>query len=183
MKTSIQENLFGIKKIDFTAQVDLTIQSMNAYGPRHDHWAFAWSMGKDSTTTLTLIISLIESGQIAPPKQITVFCADTRLELLPLWHAAEGIIEKLKQKGIEVEIVKADLDNRFLVYILGRGVPPPSNTFRWCTHKIKIDPMEKALERFQEKIGDQKVLMITSVQQAITEANYAALLQYFNHAA
>jgi DNA sulfur modification protein DndC len=37
------------------------------------------------------------------------------------------------------------MDKRFLVYMMGRGVPPPSNTFRWCTGHIKIEPMEQVL--------------------------------------
>jgi DNA sulfur modification protein DndC len=164
MKGPIQINLFGNKRIEFNEQVQLTIDSLNTYGPLHDHWTIAWSMGKDSTTLVTLIVQLIESGQIKPPKSLTVLCADTRMELIPLWIASMGIIEKLKIKGIGVQVVMAPIDDRFLVYILGRGVPPPSNTFRWCTGQIKVEPMEAALHELYNKT-QQKILMLTGVRQ------------------
>ena len=160
----VQENLFGIKRIDFNEQIQLTVDSLNTYGPLHDHWAIAWSMGKDSTTLVTLVVQLIETGQIQAPKSLTVLCADTRLELVPLWLAAKGITQKLEGKGIDVRIVMAPMDDRFLVYILGRGVPPPSNTFRWCTGQIKVEPMETELQKLNaEKSG--KILMLTGVRQ------------------
>jgi DNA sulfur modification protein DndC len=162
MRTDL--NLFGIKRIDFNEQIKLTCESVNAYGQFHDHWAVAWSMGKDSTTLLTLLISLIESGQIMKPKSLTVLRADTRMELPPLWIASEKIVEKLKGKGIEVRTVMADVDDRFMVYILGHGVPPPSNTFRWCTGQIKIEPMERALQDLYAETGE-KILMLTGVRQ------------------
>jgi DNA sulfur modification protein DndC len=164
MKKNEQLNLFGTKRIEFTEQIKLTIESICAYGPLHDHWAIAWSMGKDSTTLLTLIVQLISTKQIPSPKTLTVLCADTRMELIPLWIAAQGIIEKLRQKGIDVNVVTAPMDDRFLVYILGRGVPPPSNTFRWCTGQIKVEPMQAALQELHNKAG-QKILMLTGVRQ------------------
>lgn len=164
MKKIEQLNIFGSARIDFDEQVRLTIESLRAYGPLHDHWAIAWSMGKDSTTLLTLVVQLIRSGQIDAPKSLTVLCADTRMELIPLWLAAKGITQKLRDQQIEVDIVTAPMDDRFLVYILGRGVPPPSNTFRWCTGQIKVEPMEGALKSLYEKVG-QKILMLTGVRQ------------------
>src|SRR3546814_7866167 len=138
----------------------LTVQSLQAYGPSHRHWAVAWSGGKDSTATLTLLVALIRGGDVPAPETLTVFLADTRLELLPLWISALAIMERLRALGIRVEVVRASLDKRFLVYILGRGIPPPhTNTFRWCTQQIKVDPMIAALEaQIAELAGD--VLMI-----------------------
>lgn len=146
--------------------VNLTIQSIEAYGPFHEHWAVAWSGGKDSTATLTLLINLIEEGRIARPKTMSVFYADTRQELTPLQISAEQIMAQLATRDwITVEVVRAELDKRFLVYILGRGVPPPNNnTFRWCTRQIKVDPMTAAVERRIAEI-DGSVLMITGVRQ------------------
>jgi DNA sulfur modification protein DndC len=96
---------------------------------------------------------------------LTVFYADTRQELLPLAHAAHQIIDELRERGIQVEIVMAPMDKRFMVYILGRGVPPPNNnTLRWCTRQIKIDPMQHALEERLAEL-DGQVLMITGVRQ------------------
>ena len=163
-KMKNDNNLFGIKRIDFNEQIQLTCDSLNHYGQFHDHWAVAWSMGKDSTTVLTLLVELIETGQVMKPKTLTVLRADTRMELPPLWIASELIIEKLKGKGIEVRTVMADMDDRFMVYMLGLGVPPPSNTFRWCTGQIKIEPMEKALQQLYDETGE-KILMITGVRQ------------------
>ncbi len=163
MKTE-QGNLFGTKRIEFNEQVQMTVDSLNTYGPLHDHWAIAWSMGKDSTTLVTLVVQLIQTGQVKAPKSLTVLCADTRLELIPLWLAAKGVTEKLQRLGIDVRIVMAPIDDRFLVYILGRGVPPPSNTFRWCTGQIKVEPMEAELIKLYSEV-DSKILMLTGVRQ------------------
>ncbi|MFA6400900.1 MAG: phosphoadenosine phosphosulfate reductase family protein [Salinivirgaceae bacterium] len=164
MKKIEQLSLFGSRRLDFNEQIDLTVASLNLHGPKHDHWAIAWSWGKDSTTLVTLVIQLIITGQIVAPKSITVLCADTRMELIPLWLAAKGVIEKLKTLGVDVRVVMAPLDERFFVYILGKGVPPPSNTFRWCTGQIKVEPMEQALDSLHKEIG-QKILMLTGVRQ------------------
>lgn len=155
----------GAQRLQMTESIELTIQSLQAYGADHDHWGIAWSGGKDSSATLTLIIWLIDSGKIKAPKTLTVFYADTRQELPPLAIAAKQIMDELEERGIRVDVVCAPLDKRFMVYILGRGVPPPNNnTLRWCTRQIKIDPMQAALEQRLAEL-DGNVLMITGVRQ------------------
>jgi len=150
-------------RLQMTESIELTVQSMQAYGPEHDHWVVAWSGGKDSTATLTLLCWLIDSGRIAAPKRFTVLYADTRQELPPLAIAAQEIMDDLDGRGIEFRVVRAPLDKRFLVYILGRGVPPPNNnTLRWCTRQIKVDPMAAAIA---ESLGDGTALTITGVRQ------------------
>lgn len=145
--------------------IELTIQSIIAYGERYKHWCIAWSGGKDSTTLVTLIVWLINSAKVPAPQTLTIMYADTRLELTPLYFAAAAITDELKEHNINVVEVMAPLEKRFLTYILGRGVPPPNNnTFRWCTRQIKVDPMKAELNRlFREK--GEKVLMLTGIRQ------------------
>lgn len=152
------------RRLQMTDSIEMTIQSMNAYGPEHDHWVVTWSGGKDSSATVTLLAYLIDSGKIKAPKRFTVLLADTRMELPPLAIAANQIIDELEERGIEFKRVLAPIDLRFFVYMLGRGVPPPNNgTMRWCTRQIKMDPMEAALEQLCEDSG--KILTITGVRQ------------------
>lgn len=161
-----QSNMFaGSKRLQMDESIELTIQSLNAYGPKYDYWCMAWSGGKDSTTLVTLVVYLIKAGKIKAPKKLYIMYADTRLELTPLFFAAQQIMEELAECGYQVEVVMASMENRFLTYILGRGVPPPNNaTFRWCTSRIKIEPMELALEKLVGDLGE-KVLMLTGVRQ------------------
>lgn len=155
----------GAVRLQMTDSIELTIQSLLAYGATHEHWGIAWSGGKDSSATLTLITWLLDTGRVQRPKTLTVFYADTRQELPPLAIAAQQIMDELRERGIQVEVVTAPMDKRFMVYILGRGVPPPNNnTLRWCTRQIKIDPMQHALEQRLEQL-DGQVLMITGVRQ------------------
>lgn len=164
MKSGSQTYLFSGRRIQMNESIELTVQSIQAYSSQYEHWAIAWSGGKDSTTLLTLVIWLLESAQIQKPKSITIFYADTRLELTPLSIAAHNIINQLHERGYNVRIVMAEMDKRFMVYMLGRGVPPPNNqTLRWCTQQIKINPMQFALEALFNQTG--KVLMLTGVRQ------------------
>lgn len=166
MKISAQQPLFeGWRRLQMTESIELTIQSLQAHGPQHEHWGVAWSGGKDSSATLTLLVWLLETKRIEAPKTFTVFYADTRMELPPLALAALQIMDDLKARGIDVRVARAPLDKRFFVYILGRGVPPPNNnTLRWCTRQIKVDPMTAAIEQEIDRL-DGSVLMITGVRQ------------------
>lgn len=157
--------LFQDQRLQMTESIELTLASLRAYGPKHRHWAIAWSGGKDSTTLLTLVVYLLESGKIEAPERFTILNADTRMELTPLALAADEITAELRERGIEVRKVLPPLDLRFFVYMLGRGVPPPNNnTFRWCTRQIKVDPMQAELERLTDPAGG-KVLVLTGVRQ------------------
>lgn len=161
------ENLFsdGVRMLSEEA-IELTLQSLRAYWGRHEHVAIAWSGGKDSTATLTLMVHLIEAGELPRPEKLYVFYADTRQELPPIQLAAEQVMAMLRLRDwIEVVVVRAPLDKRFMVYILGRGVPPPNNkTMRWCTGQIKVDPMAEALGAAIANIPGS-ALMITGVRQ------------------
>ncbi len=157
-----QGNLFEGGRLQMDESIELTIASLRAHAEAFEHWSIAWSGGKDSSALVTMVIWLILTGRIAPPKSLTVCYADTRLELVPLWFAATAIREELEEHAealaalgceLRVKVVTAEMDNRFFVYMLGRGVPPPSNTFRWCTPKIKIEPMARALEGIAEGLG------------------------------
>ncbi|MDR0215948.1 MAG: phosphoadenosine phosphosulfate reductase family protein [Comamonas sp.] len=165
MKASQSSFFDGGRRLQMTESIELTIQSLQAYGPDHPHWGIAWSGGKDSSATLTMVIWLIKTGRLKAPQSLTVFYADTRQELPPLAIAAAHIMDELRDLGMRVEVVTAPLDKRFMVYILGRGVPPPNNnTLRWCTRQIKIDPMQAAIEaRLSDFPGN--FLMITGVRQ------------------
>lgn len=161
------DNLFarGARMVHEEA-VELTLASLRAYWPNHSHVAVAWSGGKDSTATLTLLIHLIDAGELPQPECLYVFYADTRQELPPIQAAADAIMAKLRERNwIKPVTVRAALDKRFLVYILGRGVPPPNNnTLRWCTRQIKVEPMAAALLDAIDQLAGT-ALMITGVRE------------------
>jgi len=163
---SKQTHLFGSEqRLQMTESLELTAQSLQVHGSEHAHWAVAYSGGKDSSATLTVIFHLLDTGRIPRPQSLTVFYADTRMELTPLAIAAQQVMAELRRRGIPVHEVCAPLDKRFLVYILGRGVPPPNNnTMRWCTRQIKVEPMHQALLSAISGM-EGSVLMITGVRQ------------------
>jgi DNA sulfur modification protein DndC len=163
--SSTDANLFGSRKQTVDEALELTALSLNAYADRHPHWCVAWSGGKDSTATLTVLLHLLDSGAVKRPERLTVMYADTRMELLPLWVAAADIREQLAARGVEVRTVMAPMDKRFLVYMLGRGVPPPNNgTLHWCTRQIKIDPMIAELRGLLDGAQGPPALMLTGVR-------------------
>lgn len=156
-------SLFEGDRMVLSEAIELTRQSLLAYAPLYDHWAVAYSGGKDSSATLTIVAHLIESGQVPRPKSLTVLYADTRMELPPLQTSAMKMLAEFRELGWNTRVVLPELDDRYFVYMFGRGVPPPKNRFRWCTAQIKIEPMLKALQSMRDEIG-KKFLMITGVR-------------------
>ncbi|MEM9539967.1 MAG: phosphoadenosine phosphosulfate reductase family protein [Cyanobacteria bacterium P01_E01_bin.42] len=165
-----QTSLFEDLRATSQAARELTRTSLQTYGERYDHWAIAFSGGKDSSTVVTLTTDLIDRGEIKAPKKLTVLYADTRQELPPLEASARQILQECDRRGFDTKIVTAPLDKRFWVYMLGRGVPSPNNnTLRWCTQQIKVNPMKAALQDLWKQTG-KDILFLTGVRQGESAA-------------
>jgi DNA sulfur modification protein DndC len=169
-----QPSLFDGDRMSLAEAVEITANSLRAYAVTYRHWAIAFSGGKDSGATLAVIVHLIVTGKVPRPETLTVLYSDTRMELTPLHVTAMKILGEVRAMGIETKVVWPELDDRFFVYMFGRGVPPPSNTFRWCTPQLKIEPMLKALSDLRDQAGE-KFLMLTGVRLGESAARDARI--------
>src|SRR5215471_13004306 len=93
------------ERLTLERAIALTRESLQAYGPLYRHWAIAYSGGKDSTATVTVITHLIETGAIPAPTSLTVLYADTRMELPPLHASAMMVLAELRHRGIKTHVV------------------------------------------------------------------------------
>lgn len=160
----MKKQLALFERLSMEDAIETSIASLIAYGKDYNHWSIAYSGGKDSSATVSFILWAIRTGRIEKPETLTVLYADTRQELPPLQRTAMTFLDTLRHQGVDARVVLPELDNRFYVYILGRGVPPPSNTFRWCTERIKIAPMLAEIENVSKQNDGQKFLQITGVR-------------------
>lgn len=166
MKSYQQLTLFEDERMTMTKAIALTAEYLTEYFKRYRQVAIAFSGGKDSSALVSLVCYLIKTGQVKAPEKLTVIYADTRQELPPLHISAMAMLESVRDCGFETRIAVAPIDKRFLVYILGRGVPPPNNTtLRWCTQQIKVNPMMAALGNLRNELAEgERFLMLTGVR-------------------
>lgn len=159
-----QISMFDDQRLTLGDALELTAQSLNAYAANYRHWAIAYSGGKDSSATVAAVTYLIAHGRVQAPESLTVLYADTRMELPPLHQGAMQVLAELGRRGVRTQVVLPPIPDRYMVYMLGRGVPPPNNqTLRWCTPQIKVEPMTNALKAIRDAYGE-KFLMLTGVR-------------------
>lgn len=158
-----QPSFFDNMRLTLEDAIDLSVASLAEYGQRYRHWSVAYSGGKDSSATVAFVAWSIQSGRVPAPASLTVLYADTRMELPPLQRTAMRLLDDLAAAGFSTQVVLPKMDDRFFVYMLGRGVPPPKNRFRWCTPQLKIEPMHAALTALRQRTGE-KLLMLTGVR-------------------
>ena len=120
-------------------------------------WLVGFSGGKDSTMLASLIFDTVLSFPIERrTKPISVLCTDTRVEIPAIVEMVEGTLEKMRKCSeknsmrIDVNLLRPSADQSFWVNIIGRGYPPPNRVFRWCTQRMKIDPVTTFV---QQRLG------------------------------
>lgn len=158
-----QPSFFDDMRLTLEDAIELSIASLTEYGQRYRHWVIAYSGGKDSSATVAFVAWAIKAGRVPAPQSLTVLYADTRMELPPLQRTAMRLLDDLAADGFDARVVLPKMEDRFFVYMLGRGVPPPKNRFRWCTPQLKIEPMHAALADLRRTAGE-KLLMLTGVR-------------------
>ncbi|MGA2607645.1 MAG: DNA phosphorothioation system sulfurtransferase DndC [Terriglobia bacterium] len=120
-------------------------------------WLVGFSGGKDSTMLASLIFDVILSVPAEQRKKaVSVVCTDTRVEIPAIVETVEGMLDRMRkcsqQNGLNIDanLLKPTIEESFWVNIIGRGYPPPNRTFRWCTQRMKIDPVNVFV---QQRLG------------------------------
>jgi len=127
-----------------------------AYKADDDPWIVGYSGGKDSTAVVKLIFqSLLRIRNRNKP--VTVIYCDTGVEVPMASALARKALKGLAVEArafnvpISAKILSPPVNERFFVKVIGRGYPPPTDKFRWCTDRLRIDPVSRFLESDQLK--------------------------------
>lgn len=116
-----------------------------------DPWFVGFSGGKDSSAVLKLVYQALAQLRRPERRKITVVYCDTGVEIPVVRALVRTTLRRLKRESlqdelpIDVKIAIPRLTDRYLVKVIGRGYPPPSNKFRWCTDRLRIKPVQRVL--------------------------------------
>lgn len=114
-------------------------------------WVIGYSGGKDSTATLKMFLHSARQADLYDAHIVVIYCdtgvENPELDLFAKHTLARMAIELPKVfPNSKVEILKAPVNERFFVRVIGRGYAPPSNRFRWCTKGLRILPVQRYLK-------------------------------------
>jgi len=120
----------------------------------------AFSGGKDSTVTLDLVVKAIKKlPKEQRVKEIIVMFSDTLLEMPPVIGQIKNAIQRFQDYCKENELpftfkqVSPELKNTFWSKLIGIGYTLPRRDYRWCTDRMKIRPMQDAIDEILKKYG------------------------------
>ena len=130
------------------SEVTKEIQSLYLSDQRP--WIIGFSGGKDSTTILSLIYNaLLSLPKDKLTKHIYVVSSDTLVETPVVVDMILSVLDTINKQALADHLpitahpVRPKADQTFWVNLLGRGYPAPTQTFRWCTERMKINPVSE----------------------------------------
>lgn len=137
-----RENFAGRPLSDFISEIQ------RVYLADKRPWVIGYSGGKDSSAVTTLIyLALLGLSPDQREKPVFVVCSDTLVEtpvVVDLISRTMKLIEKGAERDnlpITVQQVIPKVNETFWVNLLGKGYPAPTRQFRWCTERMKINPV------------------------------------------
>ncbi len=110
-----------------------------------------FSGGKDSSAVVKLLYTATRNHLINAPRFVVVYCNTGVENPIVDRFAKETLTALAKEAQTEglsfaCKVIEPELDQSFFVRIIGRGYPPPTNTFRWCTKDTRIRPFRNFLK-------------------------------------
>lgn len=132
------------KKTINTLHNDTLERVKQEYTQSDKDWIVAYSGGKDSSVLLMLVLHAVEKIK---KRQITIAYCNSGVEIPLVKNFAYKVLRKIIKKAqllnlpIKTKIVYPKYKERFFVKIIGRGYPPPTNKFRWCTDRLRVNPL------------------------------------------
>lgn len=140
-------------------------------------WIIGFSGGKDSTSILSLIYSamvLLKRDKLT--KHVYVVSSDTLVETPVVAGMIDGVLHTINKQAaldnlpMSAHKVTPKMNQTFWVNLLGRGYPAPTQSFRWCTERMKIDPVSEFITDKAAKFGEVVVVLGSRTQESASRA-------------
>ena len=146
-------------------------------------WMIGYSGGKDSTAALQLVWMSIEGlPQNLRKKPIHIMNTDTLVEspVVSKWveKSLESMRKVAKEKNLPFipERLTPDYDDTFWVNLIGRGYPFPRMKYRWCTARLKINPVNNFIKN---KIAEHGEIVLVLGTRKAESSRRAKTMAYY----
>lgn len=146
-------------------------------------WVIGYSGGKDSTAALQLVwLSLRELPKEQLKKTVHIINTDTLVEspVVAKWalNSLKKMDEAAEKEGLPfvTHRLTPKVKNTFWVNLLGRGYPFPRKRFRWCTDRMKIQPVNDFIKERIASYGE--IILVLGTRKA-ESANRAKTMAYY----
>lgn len=160
---------------------DLIQEIQSIYISDDRPWIIGFSGGKDSTCVLSLIYcALTELPRLKRKKHIYVVSSDTLVETPIVVEMIKRVIRLINESAVRDSLpitahsVVPETDQTFWVNLIGRGYPAPNQTFRWCTERMKIDPVSGFILEKVATYGEAVVVLGSRSQESSSRAQVIA---------
>jgi DNA sulfur modification protein DndC len=139
-----------------------TIQTIKEEYQRSDlPWFVGFSGGKDSSAVVKLLFcALLELR--ARHRPVTIVYCDTGVEIPLVRRLVSSTLSELREEArvagvpLRIRLARPHVQDRYFVQVIGKGYPPPTNKFRWCTDRLRIKPVQRILQR----VGNAGVVLL-----------------------
>ncbi|QKJ23985.1 DNA phosphorothioation system sulfurtransferase DndC [Poseidonibacter lekithochrous] len=156
---------------------EITIEKLKEqYFADNRPWVVTYSGGKDSTTVLHLVITMLlqlnKEGK--DHKHVYVVSSDTTVEMPVIENYTNTRLNQITKYANESDLkischkLEPKVEESFWTLMLGKGYPAPTSSFRWCTERMKIDPATEFLKGLVTK--HQSILMLLGVRSDESQA-------------
>lgn len=149
-----------------------------AYLSDTEPWVIGYSGGKDSTAVVKLVFQSLLRLR-SPRKPVTVIYCDTGIEVPLAVTLARQALTDLEIEAtnyglpISTRILSPPVHESYWVKVIGRGYPPPTDKFRWCTDLLRIDPVTRFLKSEQV----QSATVVLGVRESESASRSLTLLE------
>ena len=146
-------------------------------------WVIGYSGGKDSTATLQLVwLALAALPREQVNKTVHIINTDTMVESPVISKWVQTSLKRMDEAAVEQGLpfvthrLTPAMDNTFWVNFLGRGYPFPRKKIRWCTDRLKIQPVNTFV---RDQIAEHgEIIMVIGTRKA-ESARRAKTMAYY----
>ncbi|AXR08256.1 DNA phosphorothioation system sulfurtransferase DndC [Salinimonas sediminis] len=175
--------------IDFIEQEDFAGSALSEYVANVQRvylkdtrpWVIGYSGGKDSSAVMVLVyLALLGLKPDERHKHVFVVASDTLVETPIVVDHVNRSLEAI-QKGaardklpITSHKVVPKTNDTFWANLLGKGYPAPTRNFRWCTERMKIDPVSSFITDKISQYDEVVVVLGSRSQESASRAQVIA---------
>lgn len=160
---------------------DLVREIQNIYSSDDRPWIIGFSGGKDSTCVLSLIyMALLQLPAEKRSKHIYVVSSDTLVETPVVVDMINRVKKTINESAVRENLpisahsVVPKTDQTFWANLIGRGYPAPNQSFRWCTERLKINPVSEFILNKVAQFGETVVVLGSRSQESASRAQVIA---------